>query len=487
MLGVATFLSRKTAKVQNAEQSEQEIREPVNAKPVKTEINLNDLPPELALKLKHLDLSGDGIIDISEIASLDNSALESKRQNAFMRKMILVGAILWLLQIIAVFAVSYGAAFAATPYTLGPDGKMVSKQGGSVQTASADSCLLEGVMMARNIDGSCPSSSSALVPIKTAPSSSKSGLSSDHEDLYFESLNTVNLVSNSNHHLQLKVNGFMRNASDNNVKLYTDYGFVVLSNDSFTVIDKSDMKVFADAGFTSGQRVKFTSLDFGKMTENQRRRLAATQATSNVAGNAPVAAPAPAPTCGYYYSSSKLGKRYIAHMSGSDVVVDWASPCTGSGAATAACASAYPRGATVATLSSRTWSDNTGFSDNYHIVLAYKGSLAVTIREFDLLGIVYNEDPKAITARSDAPKAKIAGTARTIQYIAPAYYNSVVAMNIAARQVYDNPSYAVMTPKPTLGNCDSTCSVAQCLAMATAAKVYQLSGKPIATNPTGYN
>ena len=45
------------------------------------------------------------------------------------------------------------------------------------------------------------------------------------------------------------------------VKLYTDYGFVLLTNSSFTVVDRTDLGVFADAGFTSGKRVEFSLLD----------------------------------------------------------------------------------------------------------------------------------------------------------------------------------------------------------------------------------
>ena len=231
------------------------------------EIALADLPPELCQKLRHLDLSGDGFIDISEIASLEKTSDEAKKSNQFLRQVLFVGALLWVLQIVAIFALSYGAVQAGTPYFLDVSGKMVSKQGGSVQTSSADMCIENGNLLVRLSDGSCPIDTPSIV--KTSPASAQSFLSSELSDEYFESLQKLSLVSPIGNLVQLTVDAFMRNVTDQTVILSTPFGTIVVGESYYTAKDWDNKRpFFASAGFN--ETVWFSSPHHSS-TDGRRR------------------------------------------------------------------------------------------------------------------------------------------------------------------------------------------------------------------------
>jgi hypothetical protein len=233
-------------------------------------IILEELPASVSVKLKHLDLRGDGVLDVSDIVALnekERAAVEGARNY---RLLTWVVGIVLIFQLLATFAVTYGAVLHATPYTFDKSGRMTEKGSSSpVLVASSDTCIIDGTLVPRGADGSCSELTGAL---KTSSAVSSVPLSSDLGDDIFESLMTVNLISPTNFELQVQIEGFVRNAVDNSVKLLTPFGVILCKQTNYTVYDHPTETLFSNSGFKHGESIPFYSPS-SSTTSQQRRSL----------------------------------------------------------------------------------------------------------------------------------------------------------------------------------------------------------------------
>lgn len=154
----------------------------------------------------------------------------------------------------AVFGVSIWGAQLATPYSLGSSAQMTSKSTGeTVQVANSDFCISNGITVLRDVDGYCPTGTEAE-SMATVSAEFANDLTSDLSDDFFASLMFVELPSPSGNFLKVDVNGFMRDYSDDSVRLLTTAGVMHLKNESFACTDAStaDYKIFENSGYAQG-------------------------------------------------------------------------------------------------------------------------------------------------------------------------------------------------------------------------------------------
>jgi hypothetical protein len=212
-------------------------------------IILSELPPSVAEKLRHLDLDGDGYLDVNEITALDEKEAEETKTINRQRTFIILILVCWILQVVAVFGVSFGASSLATPWSIGMSGVMTNKVTGQpVQAASTDTCVVEGSMVTRNKDGTCPTDGSNQLSVK--PTAIQSELTSDLPDEFFKSVVSVNFESPMGNLVHVNVYGFMRNGTDRSVMLYTTGGHVFVTDDALYFKDTTADKIFERAGIS---------------------------------------------------------------------------------------------------------------------------------------------------------------------------------------------------------------------------------------------
>jgi hypothetical protein len=268
-------------------------------------IILSELPASVSVKLKHLDLTGDGVLDVTDIAALhekEQAANEGSR-NYRILTWVMLGA--FFLQILLTFALALGAAQIATPYAFDKSGRMTEK-GSSVPVlvASSDTCVLDGMLLPRGADGSCSATNSD--GLQTTPYSTKSVVSSTLPDKFFKSLLAVSIVSPLGHYLHANIKAFTRDPNDNSVSLITSYGTVVIGTATYACYDKGDLTEFSKAGFTNGQEFSLFSASQRKLattstTTPTAKPTAALQVTTTgtaatAESVAPTSSPTPAPT-----------------------------------------------------------------------------------------------------------------------------------------------------------------------------------------------
>ena len=159
--------------------------------------------------------------------------------------------VVFFVQIVAVFGVSVFAGWVATPYSLDNGNQMTSKEtGDTIQVAASDYCSNGGATVLRDSDGNCPSGAEgAAFSAQTATYGSY--LSSNLDDEFFASMMLINLPTPTADTLSLKVNGFMRNNSDDSVQLFTSMGYIHISGTSFKAVDAphTAAQVFAATGY----------------------------------------------------------------------------------------------------------------------------------------------------------------------------------------------------------------------------------------------
>lgn len=248
-----------------------------------TRISLSDIPPELAEKLKHLDLGNDGYLDIEDILVLDEK--EQLEQNTMIqyRRMFIALTIIWILQVAAVFAVSF-AAINASKDSYVTNNVLQTKSGAAVQTASVDYCTSSsGSMILRLANGNCPSDQTDKPPaIATASSTVQVELTSSLPYSTLAELKSLYLVSPTGNELFVAVTGFIRQ-DDNDLTLLTNIGDLHLSGSTLTFTETTAEKYFQLAGFTVLQK-------------GNSRRLEETKLTGTFNNNIPAKTPNKAPT-----------------------------------------------------------------------------------------------------------------------------------------------------------------------------------------------
>jgi hypothetical protein len=151
--------------------------------------------------------------------------------------------------------VSLWGAELATPYSLESGSTMTSKETGeTLQVGSADFCTVEGVTMMRSADGGCPTTSSEGESMATVAADFAASMTSDLGDDYFTSLMYIAIPSPNGNYIKVDVNGFVRDMTDDSVRLLSSAGVVHVQQDSFSCTDaaNANYKVFEDNGYVSG-------------------------------------------------------------------------------------------------------------------------------------------------------------------------------------------------------------------------------------------
>lgn len=217
-----------------------------------TRICLNDIPKDLAAKLRHLDLEDDGYIDVEDIMVLDQKEQIEEDTVIYYRRMFLVLIVVWLLQIAAVFAVSI-AAINSTKDSFVVRNQLSTKSGDVVQTAIADLCVLpHGILSLRNVDGTCPATSFESSPaIATSRSTIELELSSDLPDSTLKEIISIYAMSPMNPTcttVYLTVNGFFHPDPEHLI-LLTNIGTLQLEGTTLSFTDTTQEAYFAKAGF----------------------------------------------------------------------------------------------------------------------------------------------------------------------------------------------------------------------------------------------
>ena len=123
--------------------------------------------------------------------------------------MFIILVIVWILQIAAVFAVSF-AAIKSTKDSYVTNNQLTTISGSPVQTANIDSCILpNGVFSKRSLDGTCAAVSSSITPaISTSRSTVEVELSSALPDISLKQILSIFAVSPTGTTVFLTLNGF---------------------------------------------------------------------------------------------------------------------------------------------------------------------------------------------------------------------------------------------------------------------------------------
>lgn len=216
-----------------------------------TRISLSDIPPELTAKLKHLDLGNDGYLDIEDILVLDEKEQHDKKTTKFYRRLFIVLVVVFLLQIAAVFAVSF-AAIKASKDTYVTNNVLQTKSGAPVQTASVDYCTTSsGMLTLRNPDKSCPLDPISKPPaIETAISTVTMDLSNDLSSTTLSELRSLYLVSPTGAEVFVNVKGYIRTDA-NDLTLITDIGDLTVTGSQVSFTDTTPEKYFKLAGIST--------------------------------------------------------------------------------------------------------------------------------------------------------------------------------------------------------------------------------------------
>jgi len=144
----------------------------------------------------------------------------------------------------------------ATPYSLASGNQMTSKDTGeTLQVANSDFCVVNGITMMRNADGACPTGvDEGATPMATVSAEFAGGMSSDLSDEFFASLLYVQLPSPSGNLVKMNVDSFMRDFSDDSVRLMGTSGFVHIKAESYSCTDAPNaaFSMFNDSGYVVG-------------------------------------------------------------------------------------------------------------------------------------------------------------------------------------------------------------------------------------------
>jgi hypothetical protein len=161
-----------------------------------------------------------------------------------------VFVIIFLLQIGAIFAVSF-AAVNLSKDSYVTNNQLTTKSGVAVQTASVDYCVLpSGTMTLRQSNGKCPSADENSKPPAIATTSVESSikLHSKLPTSVLSELKSLFVKSRIGVEVFINVNGFIRYDSEH-VKLLTSIGDLYVNGSILSFSDNNQEKYFERAGF----------------------------------------------------------------------------------------------------------------------------------------------------------------------------------------------------------------------------------------------
>eukprot|EP00971_Amphidinium_carterae_P339497 6477337-Amphidinium_carterae.1 len=173
--------------------------------------------------LAAFDADGDGIVDSKELAMAQVQHGELKKSHARMWKITcgLIGVLFFLA--LAMFCVSFAAAYMAKDMHVEDGGVVKANNGDIARMGAAEMSVVDGVLFPRSIDatedtcnnatGLCPAGSIKAHAMATRPAEESRGLSSRIADSVFQNLDKLNFQledASGSFNVTFRVHGFMR-------------------------------------------------------------------------------------------------------------------------------------------------------------------------------------------------------------------------------------------------------------------------------------
>jgi len=229
-------------------------------------IKLADLPPDAQASLKHLDIYGDGNIDVMDILSLNNKEENAKSNVKFMKSLLIVVFFAWFLTMGVIAGMTVAVVNLTKESHVSSDGVMVTTdQTTAVQTASTDFYVdSNGVLTTRNDNPSSigrrlQSSDEQGTVVQTQVKMTQHTITSADDDSTLNNLDSITLFpviyseeeSFKSSGLTLNVFGFVR-LSDTIVVFLSEFGPVYMGRELiFVVIDHNSQifKNLTDLGY----------------------------------------------------------------------------------------------------------------------------------------------------------------------------------------------------------------------------------------------
>ncbi|CAE7309791.1 unnamed protein product [Symbiodinium pilosum] len=185
-----------------------------------SEMPYKHLPACIQEVMREWDADGSGMVGVSELSAAAHAYKKVQQEGRMMRKIIAGMALVILLLMCGMFALSWAAAELAKEMTGNDDAVMANKQGVVVKVSSSDFEMSpDGTLIIRGageVNATCPANQTcrrleaASSKLQVAASETPRRLSSTLPDASFKELKSLTLKDNSGRALKVTITSFQR-------------------------------------------------------------------------------------------------------------------------------------------------------------------------------------------------------------------------------------------------------------------------------------